>query len=93
MLKKTLPKGGRGFIRVGGAFQLTRFALVVCSTLGQTLIKFLAEACGILMLVEDLIHCLLKVGGKDTRCTTQLRLNESHGNLGGKDLPLPLYGG
>lgn len=37
------------------------------------------------MLVKDLTCCLLEVGGKDIRHTTQLSLNESHGNLNEKD--------
>lgn len=37
------------------------------------------------MWVKGLIQCLLEVGGKDSRLAAQQRLNESHGNLNGKD--------
>lgn len=91
MFKKTLPRVG-GFIRVVQTLHGTLFAPVVCGTLGQTLIKFLAEVRRILVFVEDMIHCLLEVGGKDSRHTTQLRLHDSHSHLNGKDEPIPLYG-
>lgn len=37
------------------------------------------------MSVENLIHGLPEVGGKDTRHTAQLNRNESRGNVNGKE--------
>lgn len=41
---------------------------------------------------EDLIHCLLEVGGEDAIMLPSC-LNESHGNLNEKDLTSPLCRG
>lgn len=47
--RHSLPRGG-AFVQADRAFQHVLFILVVCSTLGQTLIKFLTKICRILML-------------------------------------------